>query len=214
MDDIFHDQSINTFLDTLASSSPTPGGGSVAALSGAMAAGLISMVCAITLNKKKKPDEAELDEIRNIHAQAETLRHELQKLAQEDIEIFGHLSAAYKLPRTTDADAASRHAAIQKITHQATDIPLAVAHKGAALLPLCTAIVNRCSRLLVSDIGVAAELARSTVQTALLNVEINLTSLEDVLFVRQVRSQMEDLTGGLEGDVTTIVETVRSRLNS
>lgn len=214
MDDLFYEQNIKTFLDTLASESPTPGGGSVAALSGAMAAGLVCMVCAITLNKKKKLEAAELEEIRAVHTQAETLRHELQQLAQDDVEVFGHLSAAYKLPRTTDADVASRHAAIQKITRQATDIPLAVAHKGAALLPLCTAIVNRCSRLLVSDVGVAAVLARSTVQTALLNVDINLTSLEDTLFVQQVRSQMEDLTVGLEEETGGIVETVRTRLNS
>lgn len=212
MTDILSEQKIGTFFDMLASSAPTPGGGSVAALNGAMAAGLISMVCAITLDKKKPPEDA--DEIRSIYTQSEQLRLELQHMAQADIEVFGRLSAAYKLPRTTDADAASRRAAIQKITRDAAEIPLKTARLAANLLPLCTSLVHRCSRLLVSDIGVAAFLSRSTVQSALLNVEINLASLEDHLFVSEARAQMEDLLVGLSEETVGIVEIVQNRIKS
>lgn len=205
------EQRIDAFLDALASKAPTPGGGSVAALNGAMAAGLISMVCALMVDKQQYADIA--DEIRTIRSQAEELRHEFQQLAQDDVEVFGRLSAAYKLPRTTDADAASRKAAIQTVTRQAADIPLRVARAGAALLPLCTALVNRCGRLLVSDIGVAAVLARAAVQSALLNVEINLTTLEDSLYVREVQAQIEDLSIGLVEEAQGIVSIVRTRIN-
>lgn len=212
IDELLHEQRIGTFLDTLASKAPTPGGGSVAAVNGAMAAGLISMVCAITLGKKKQPDDA--DEIRSIHERAEELRLDLQRLAQEDINVFSRLSAAYKLPRTTEADAASRKAAIQKITKEAAEIPLTVARQAASLMPLCTSLVHRCGRLIVSDVGVAVLLARSTVQSALLNVEINLATLDDTMFVNEVRSHMEDLLVGLEGETAGVVEVVQSRIHS
>lgn len=211
MSDILGQQAIDTFLDRLASSDATPGGGSVAALTGAMAAGLISMVCALTIGKKQFADFEE--EVRAICAHAEEMRRELQQLAQEDIDIFQRLSAAYKLPRTTDADAASRKAAIQTVTRHATEIPLRVARTAALLLPLCTTLANRCGRLVVSDVGVAAVLARATVQSALLNVDINLTSLEDQIYVREVRAQIEDLTVGLAEETTSVIESVRTRIN-
>ncbi len=211
MTEPIHSQPVGAFLDTLASNAPTPGGGSVAALSGAMAAGLISMVCALTLGK---PQFAEFEEeIRTIHQQAEDLRSELQQLAQEDIEVFNLLAAAYKLPRTTDADAASRRAAIQKVTRNATEVPLRTARAASKLLPLCTALSHRCSRLVVSDVGVAAALGRATVQSALLNVEINLSGIEDKFYVREVRAQIEDLTVGLDEEADGVMEIVRSRIN-
>lgn len=211
MADSIVQQPVGTFLDMLASSAPTPGGGSVAALSGAMAAGLVSMVCALSKGKKQFADDAE--EIERIHAQAEALRGDLQTLAQQDVAIFSRLSAAYKLPRTTEADAASRQAAIQTVTRQAAEVPLRVARTVADLLPLCTALAPRCSRMIVSDIGVAAVLVRATLQSAILNVEINLAGLEDQRYVREVRAQIEDMLIGVSEEVEGIVQIVRSRIN-
>lgn len=211
MADTLATQSIGGFLDDLASSAPTPGGGSVAALGGAMAAGLVSMVCALTIGKKQY---AEFDaELRGVRDQAEALRADLQRLADEDIAVFSRLSAAYKLPRTTDADAATRQAAIQHVTRQAAEVPLQVARAAAALLPLCTSVTNRCSRMIVSDIGVAAALAHATVQSALMNVEINLAALEDQRYVREIRAQIEDLLIGLSEEADGIVSMVRGRIN-
>jgi methenyltetrahydrofolate cyclohydrolase len=204
-------QSISHFLEGLASNAPTPGGGSVAGISGAMAAGLVSMVCALSIGKKQFADIE--DDLKAIQSRAEHLRRELQKLAQDDMDVFERLAAAYKLPRTTDADAASRQAAIQKITRHAAEIPLRTARAAAQVIPLCTALVNRVGRLIVSDIGVAAIMARATVQSALLNVEINLTGLEDKMYVNEVRAQMEDLTIGLPEEAEGIVEIVRARIN-
>ena len=152
-------QQVGAFLDALASSAPTPGGGSVAALGGALAAGLVSMVCALSFGKKQFA--AVEDELRGIHDRAESLRHELQRLADQDIEAFTRLSTAYKLPRTTEADAATRQAAIQLVTRQAAEVPLRTAQAAAAILPLCTALASQVGRLIVSDIGVAAILARA-----------------------------------------------------
>src|SRR5215467_3945000 len=134
------DMTVRGFLDALASGTPTPGGGSVAALSAAMAAGLITMVCDLTIGKQQYA--AFEAEARALRTRAEALRAELQTLAQDDVEVFNHLSAAYKLPRTTEADAASRRAAIQKVTRQATEVPLRVARAAVALLPLCAPLVR------------------------------------------------------------------------
>lgn len=211
MSEPFDAQPIGAFLDALASNAPAPGGGSAAALAGAMAAGLVSMVCAFTIGKKQFA--AIEDEVRGLHVRAEALRQELQQLAAQDIEVFGRLSAAYKLPRTTDADAATRQAAIQHVTRQATEIPLRVAQAAVSIISLCTALAPRVSRLIVSDIGVATVLARATVQSAILNIEINLAGLEDQRFVRETRAQVEDLTIGLSEEAEGIIAIVRSRIN-
>lgn len=204
-------QPIGSFLDALASRAATPGGGSAASLSGAMAAGLISMVCALTMGKKQYA--AIEEEVQAIHARAETLRHELQHLAEQDMLVFNRLSAVYKLPRTTEADAATRQAAIQEATRQAAEVPLRTAEVAAALMPLCTALAPKVARLIVSDIGVAAILARASVQSAILNIEINLAALEDQIYVRTTRARVGDLVIGLAEEAEGVLKIVRGRIN-
>jgi formiminotetrahydrofolate cyclodeaminase len=206
------DKPLRQFLDELASGAPTPGGGSVAATTGAMAAGLLTMVCDLTIGKKQYAEFEE--EARGLRERAEALRSELQALAQADVDVFGHLSAAYKLPRTTDADAASRRAAIQKVTREATAVPLRIARAITALLPLCAPLARHGNRSAVSDIGVAALLIKAAVPAALLNVDINLGVLEDTIFVRQTRAQAEDLTIGLDEEVDGVMALVRERIVS
>jgi methenyltetrahydrofolate cyclohydrolase len=204
------DQPVRQFLDELASGTPTPGGGAASALSGAMAAGLITMVCDLTIGKQQY---AEFEsEAQSLRARAEALRTELQHLAQADVDVFNHLLAAYKLPRTTEADAASRRAAIQKVTRQAAEVPLRVARAAVGLVPLCGPLARYGNRNAVSDIGVAALLVQSAVLAALLNVETNLVALEDQLFVRQTRAQAEDLTIGLDEEIVGVLVLVRERI--
>ncbi len=204
------DASVTAFLDSLASSAPAPGGGSVAALSGAMAAALVSMVCNLTIGKQRYADvEAEM---RDLLDRAEALRHEMQDLAQADLEAFNRLSAAYKLPRTTEADIAIRRDAIQASLRRATEVPLRTARTAAAVLPLCPAVAERGNQAAVSDVGVAALLAQAAVRSALLNVEINLRLLEDSIYIRQVRAEVERLTDGLAAESERIVELVASKL--
>ena len=204
------DQPVRRFLDELASAAPAPGGGSIAALSGAMAAGLLTMVCDLTIGKKQY---AEIDDqVRTLRERSEMLRAELQLLAQADVDVFNHLAAAYKLPRITDADAASRRAAIQKVTRGATEVPLRIARAVTSLLPLCAPLARHGNRNAVSDVGVAALLVQAAVPAALLNVEINLAVLEDQMFVRQTRAQAEDLMIGLDEEVAGVLALVRERI--
>lgn len=202
--------SVTEFLDSLASGAPTPGGGGAAALSGSMAAALVSMVCRLTIGRKRY--ETVEGEMTQILDRAETLRAELQQLAEDDVAAFNRLSAAYKLPRITEADIAIRRDAIQSSLKRATEVPLRTARAAAAVLPLCVPTAERGNQAAVSDAGVAALLAHAGVRSALLNVEINLRTLEDMLFVNQVRAEVERLTSGLSAEAEQIATLVANKL--
>lgn len=204
------DTTLHTFLDELASGAPTPGGGSVAALSGAMAAGLLVMVCDLTIGRAQYA--AFEEDATSLRSRAETLRNELQQLAQADVDVFNRFGAAYKLPRITEADAASRRAAIQIVAKQAAEVPLRTARAAASLLALCAPLARHGNRMAVSDVGVAVLLIQAAVPSALLNVSINLNMLEDQMFTRQVRAQIEDLTMGLDEEARGILAIVGERM--
>ena len=206
------DTSVWAFLDELASGAPTPGGGGAAALAGAMGAALISMVCNLTIGRKRYADAE--DEMRSLLDRAEMLRHELQQLAEEDVIVFNRLSAAYKLPRTTDADIAIRRDAIQSALKRATEVPLRTARAAAAIVPLCPPVAERGNQAAVSDVGVAVLLAQAAVRSALLNVDINLRSIEDVLYVQQVRAEVTRLTDGFAAEAERIATLVGDKLRS
>lgn len=175
-----------------------------------MAAALVSMVCRLTIGRKRY--EAVEGEMTQILDRAETLRAELQQLAEDDVAAFNRLSAAYKLPRVTESDIAIRRDAIQSSLKRATEVPLRTARAAAAVLPLCVPVAERGNQAAVSDAGVAALLAHAAVRSALLNVEINLRTLEDALFVNQVRSEVERMTSGLSVEAEQISALVANKL--
>jgi formiminotetrahydrofolate cyclodeaminase len=211
-DQPLNEQTVGQFLDNLASGAPTPGGGSAAGVAGAMAAGLVAMVCNLSIGKKQYADFE--DEARAILERAEQLRSDLQQLAQEDISAFDRLMAAYRLPRVTDADAATRRAAIQQTTRYATEVPIRTARAIADLLPLCAPLARSGNRTAASDVGAAALLIQAAVPIALLNVETNLPVIEDQQFVRESRAQIADLTVGLQEEISGVLMLVRDRLKS
>ena len=204
------DSSLNEFLAQLASKEAVPGGGSVAAVSGAMAAGLITMVCALTIGKQKYAEVE--DDVRALQDRAESLRQELQELAEADVDAFRRLSVAYKLPRETSADVAIRRDAIQQATRIATDVPLRTARAAANVLPLCQPAAEKGNSAAISDVGVAALLAQAAVRSALLNVNINLHSLEDAIYVRKTRAQVQEITASLHEDTEAIMALVNAQL--
>ncbi|HSY95416.1 MAG TPA: cyclodeaminase/cyclohydrolase family protein, partial [Steroidobacteraceae bacterium] len=116
------DSSIDKFLDDLASGNPTPGGGSAAAIMGAMGAALVSMVCNVTIGKKGY--EAVEPEMKAVRDESEKVRRRLTAMVAEDIAAFDSIMAAYKLPKATDEEKARRAAAIQAGLRRATETPL------------------------------------------------------------------------------------------
>lgn len=210
MSERFLDKTLGQFLDELASNAPVPGGGSVSALSGALAAGLVTMVCDLTIGKKRYAGVE--DEIREIRRQAEDLRQRLQTLIQADVDAYGGLAAAYKLPRDSDEQQADRYAAIQQATIGATEVPLQIAEAAAQVVELSAPAAKKGSKLAVSDAGIAALLGEAAVHSALMNVKINLGTIEDEIFADEVVRRMLHVTKGLATKRAAIVEVVEERI--
>jgi formiminotetrahydrofolate cyclodeaminase len=185
------DEPLRSYLDQLASDAPTPGGGSVAALVGALGAGLNSMVASFTVGRPKYA--AVEAEVKGLHEESEKQRQRLEELVVADSEAYGEVSAAYGMPRQTKAEKQARSAAIQEALTSALAVPREAAHLCGEVLELAEKLVHKGNRNLLSDVGCAVELARAALECAALNVEINLRGLKDEAFVRQARAELEAL---------------------
>ena len=188
------DKTVTDFLDELASKAPAPGGGSVAALSGALGAALVSMVCNLTLGKKVYADVQ--DDIEDLLAQSEALRQELTDLLAEDVKAYSGYSAAAKMPRDTEEEKAARSEAMQSALQIATDVPLAIADAAVRVMDLCMPAAEKGNKWAVSDAGVAVLVAEAAVRSAALNVLINLGSLKDKEFAADRRAKLDKLLEG------------------
>lgn len=177
------DMTIAGFIDELASDSPAPGGGSVSALNGAIAAALTSMVANLTIGKKKYAEVEE--EMREIVASVSEIQRELLEAVDKDSDAFNVLFAAFKWPKETDKEKAARSAEIQRGTKIAADVPMSVAEKAAALMPRIEAVILRGNQNSITDACCAMMACRYAVIGALLNVRINLGSIKDETFVRE-----------------------------
>ena len=199
-------QSVQSFLDQLASASPTPGGGSVAALSGALAAGLISMVCQLTVGR---PRYAAFEaEAQSILSQTETIRARLTDLIQIDIDAYTTVAAAYKLPK----DDTSRAAAIVAAMVIATDVPLQIAEQAAALLPLALPVAQHGNRTAVGDVVAGAQMAVACVHAALINVDANVGMLADHPRRDEFLARQNAARAGIEAQRDAIVAVALTRL--
>ena len=188
------DKPVTAFLDELASDAPAPGGGSVAALSGALGAALVSMVCNLTLGKKGY-DEVQ-DDIKDLLAKSEALREKLTGLLEEDVKAYTGYSKAAKMPRGTDEEKAERQKVMQSALKVATDVPLAIAEAAVEVMDLCMPAAEKGNKWAVSDAGVAVLMAEAALRSAALNVLINLGTLKDEEFVADRRAKLEALLEG------------------
>jgi formiminotetrahydrofolate cyclodeaminase len=182
---------IKAFLDELASASPAPGGGSVAALAGALGAALTSMVCNLTIGKKKYA-EVESD-MKRILAQSEDLRARFAVLVDTDTAAFNKVMEAYGLPKETEPQKALRAAAIREATKEAALVPLEVMKHCIDALALAQNVAANGNANSVSDAGVSALMLHAACEGASLNVRINLNALADSDFVGWKRDEVESL---------------------
>ncbi|WP_394753754.1 methenyltetrahydrofolate cyclohydrolase [Crenothrix sp.] len=211
MNDIeIKDKSIEVFLDELASKSATPGGGSVAALMGAQAAALVSMVCNLTIGKPKYA-EVETD-MQALLEKSEVLREKLAGMIKADVDVFNRLMVAYGLPKETDEDKLARSAAIQRVLKDATDVPLACASACAEAIKLSHCAAEKGSVAVISDAGVAVMAAYAGLKSAALNVYINTASLKDRAFADAKLAELEKILHGTEAAVKETYDTVKTKL--
>ncbi|HEY0292071.1 MAG TPA: cyclodeaminase/cyclohydrolase family protein [Hansschlegelia sp.] len=186
------DQALGAFLDDLASERSTPGGGGAAAISGAMGAALVSMVCNLTIGK---PKYAEVEtEIRDVLAKSEELRAELTKAIGDDVAAFDAVMGAYGLPKgETDEAKAERTAKIQAALKIATDVPLECARLCAEVVKLAEITADKGNLNVVSDAGVAVQSAYAGLLSAALNVRVNAKSIKDRDFAEGRLATLESL---------------------
>ena len=207
---MFKEQQLQTFLDQLASKASTPGGGSAAAIMGAMGAALISMVANLTVGKKKYEDvEAEMQ---GFLEQSEALRVQLTGMIQADVDVFDKVMAAYGMARETEADKEQRSEAIQAALKEATDVPLACAQLCADVIELCRPVAEKGNLNVISDAGVAVLAAHAALRSAALNVYINIGGIRDEEFVNDRRRKLEFVLSGTGVATETIYELVKSKL--
>lgn len=174
-------KTVSAFLDEVASSSPAPGGGSVAAVSGALGVALTAMVCNLTIGKKKYAEVEE--EMKGILASAEAQRAQFTELIDKDADAFKKVMEAFGLPKETEEQKALRSAAITAATKEAALVPLEVMKHCIDGLALAQQVAANGNRNSVSDAGVSALMLHAACEAAALNVMINLNGLSDAEFV-------------------------------
>jgi formiminotetrahydrofolate cyclodeaminase len=202
--------SLESFLDELAGSEPTPGGGSAAAVIGAMGAALLSMVCNVTLGKKGQ--EAVEPDMTAVRDESEHLRARLTAMVAEDIAAFDGLMAAYRLPKSNDAEKSRRAEAIQSNLRAATETPLACARSCAEVVMLARRTAEKGFAGVISDAGVGVLAANSALRSAALNVYINAPALKDRAYADAATAEIEKLIERCARESESVFALVRSRL--
>lgn len=185
------DLTIEEFAKVTASDAPAPGGGSVAAAAGSLAAALAEMVANLTIGKEKYA-EAE-NEMRELAGKGQAVREKLIADIQRDSSSFNLYMAALRMPKDTEEEKTARREAMQRGLKEAAVVPLSVAETAAEIFPLAEAAVARGNANAVTDGLVSAMMARTAVLSALLNVKINLNSIKDEAFRADMEKQVKRL---------------------
>jgi formiminotetrahydrofolate cyclodeaminase len=190
------DRSFVELLAGFRSSDPTPGGGSAAALAGAVGSSLLTMVS--SLPKPRAESESDQERLRDAGERCARASDRLAALIDRDTEAYDGVVAAYRLPKASDADKASRAAAIQAALRAATDTPLDVMRECHAAITYSAIVGELGNRNASSDVRVALELLLAGLHGADHNVEINLGSVKDAVYVESARAEASRLTTGSE----------------
>ena len=207
---MFTDLTVNQFLDALASKEPVPGGGSGAALAGALGAALVSMVANLTIGKKSY--EVVEQDMKDLLAQTEAIRTELPKLLEADTQAYSQVMAAYRMPRSTEEEKQARKAAMQERLKGAAEVPLQIAERCAQVVALALPAAEKGNKWAVSDAGVGALLCEAAMRSALLNVDINLASIQDADYVADMRKRAAELISSTAETKARVMETVHETI--
>jgi formiminotetrahydrofolate cyclodeaminase len=187
----FINYAIKEFIELLASKEPAPGGGSAAALVGSIGVALSSMVANLTIGKEKFKDKEEL--MKEIVQKNEKLQKELLELIEKDAEAFNKVADALKLPKNNPEEKEKRKEILENALKEASLVPLEVMKKSLEALKILENTLGNSTPNAVSDIGVSALCLKSAIQSAWLNVKINLVSIRDKDFVYEIQRQAESL---------------------
>lgn len=202
--------STEEFLKQSASSTPTPGGGSVSAYVGALAASMVCMVANLTIGKEKYKDVE--PQVQGILAEGEELLTALKTGLSQDIEEFSNFMAVLKLPKGTEEEKELRTNKMQEVLVSATNTPLGIAQNCYRVLKLASALAPIGNKGAISDVGVAAYLAESALKSAMFSVDINLPQIKDSGYQENVTAERARLFAEAEVLCKETVAVVQSRL--
>ncbi|HWZ85201.1 MAG TPA: cyclodeaminase/cyclohydrolase family protein [Thermoanaerobaculia bacterium] len=197
---------LDAFLKALSSDAPTPGGGTAAAVAGAMGAALADMVTALTLSKEKYA--ASHEAMRPIAEAAQLARNAFLALAREDSEAYDDVVGARRLPKETDEEKAARAHRISVANRRAAEVPMRTARAAVRLLAALPELAEKGNPNAASDVGAAALLLDACAEGALLNVGINLSGIEDAAFVTEMQREtavLQEESQRLRSQVTALV---------
>jgi glutamate formiminotransferase/formiminotetrahydrofolate cyclodeaminase len=182
---------LRQFVNELSLDSPTPGGGSTAALCGALSAALSSMVANLTVGKKGY--EGAEQEMKDAAVKAQALKDELLRAVDEDTRAFNKVMAAFRLPKASAEQAKEKEAAVEKTSKEATLVPLAVLRKSIPLLELAKIVAIKGNKNSLSDAGVAGLVAEAAADGAFYNIKINLPGIQDQSFIQGTKEKADSL---------------------
>ena len=203
---------ITEFLEELASAQPVPGGGSVAALAGALAAALTTMVARLTLGKQKFQDRwAVMDPVAK---RAQEAMPVFQSLLQQDTEAYQAVVESFRLPKETEEEKKRRTDAIQKAFHEAARVPLETLRTLDRLMEDAVAAVHSGNPNAASDAGAAMQLIRAGAAIAAYNVWINLQSLKDDALRNEIRREVQSSLERIEAHAASCHEKLKTHLGS
>lgn len=207
---IYLDQPLRNFLEDTASKTPAPGGGSVAALIGSLGAALLCMVGNFTVGKPKF-EKVERD-VREILKETAKLKEELSGLIQKDIEAYARFSQVARMPKNTFEIKEKRRQALQIALKDATRVPLTTAKLARRLIELAQLLLRKGNPNLITDVGVGALLADAALQSAALNVQINLGYIKDEKFKKRTSSLISSMLSQGQEIKDKVVKGVRDSL--
>ncbi len=185
---MYRNEPLEKYLQDAAAGTPTPGGGSTAALVGALATTMSSMSANFTVGREKfKQYDSQL---KKILEECEKSRETLLSLMEEDIKVYSGINNAYGLPKSTEAEKSKRSEEIQKATIIAMEVPLKTTMCCLYILELTHELVDIANPNLISDVGVAGFLAEAALQCAKLNVEINLATIKNQSLVEKAQNEL------------------------
>ena len=202
----YREMAVADLLDAFASTEAVPGGGSAAALAGALGVSLLLMVAGMTKTKSGAPEETA--DLADAAARLRPLRETLGELVERDSEAYRAVMIALKLPKTSDQETATRTRAIDQAMRIATDAPLDTMRACQQALAGSVTVARNGNRNASSDVGVAIELLLAALRGARLNVDLNLKGLADASYVNDVTTECD----ALQRDASADAERARAEL--
>ena len=204
------DLTVTGFIEELASDSPAPGGGSIAALSAAQTAGLFAMVCELTVANKKYADAK--DEMAGYIPELKEYEKFFIDAIDHDANSFNGVIAAFKMPKETDEEKAARKEAIQTEYKNAANVPFSTGMKAMELIKYAEPLILRGNQNAITDVGAGLHCLRSAVVVAFYNVKINLGSIKDEAYVAEKCREMDEALKELDTKISACIAKVEAAL--